>query len=306
MALQKQATFSIRSVMLATDFLSSSRLALDYAVALARHFQAELMLFNAFEFGPHSENVEILDHIPSRERRDAETRLAAFAADVERLGIKTTWRVTEGPVASTILKAAHEQKPDMLVLGTQGIHRGLSHLLIGSNTETIMLGSSCPTLTIGPHVHGGIGPNLSFRRIIYISDFSAESTAAASYAAALSRALSIDVELYQVKPASEDQDEDSRLQETALAYCDALKSRPDIDPKWLSVEFQLSRIRRAEELMSLSLDTFALIVLGVQPETYLERHLHTSFAYRLLASASCPIVTIPNRPQPSIDLGKGA
>jgi len=42
-------------------------------------------------------------------------------------------------------------------------------------------------------------------------------------------------------------------------------------------------------------DSLNLIVLGVQPGSYLHRHLHSSLAYRLLAAAASPVLTVPSR-----------
>jgi nucleotide-binding universal stress UspA family protein len=38
-----------------------------------------------------------------------------------------------------------------------------------------------------------------------------------------------------------------------------------------------------------------LIVLGIHTQPQLGRHLHTSFAYQLLAKATCPIISIRHR-----------
>jgi nucleotide-binding universal stress UspA family protein len=38
-----------------------------------------------------------------------------------------------------------------------------------------------------------------------------------------------------------------------------------------------------------------LIVLGVRTESQLGRHLHTSFAYHLLARATCPVLSVRNQ-----------
>lgn len=62
----------IGTILLATDFHQNSRLALGYAAILARHFQRELVVLHAFEFGSHGKTVEVLDHVPSREGRNAE------------------------------------------------------------------------------------------------------------------------------------------------------------------------------------------------------------------------------------------
>jgi nucleotide-binding universal stress UspA family protein len=156
-----------------------------------------------------------------------------------------------------------------------------------------MLTSPCPTLTIGPHVHGGIGLELGFKRILYVSDFTVASTTAAPFVQSLADDLAADVEILQVLPDSIRNDS-ARMHQLASGYCTALTSfRPNIQHEWCSPEFQLSRISSAEEVLGKSMDTSALIVLGVQPATFLGRHLHTSLPYRLLAEAACPILTLP-------------
>jgi nucleotide-binding universal stress UspA family protein len=42
-----------------------------------------------------------------------------------------------------------------------------------------------------------------------------------------------------------------------------------------------------------------LIVLGVHAKSFLERHLHSSFAYQLLANATCPIISIHHKARPA-------
>jgi nucleotide-binding universal stress UspA family protein len=282
----------IRTVLLATDFLQSSRLALDYAAAFTHHFNAQLMVVNAFELDPVAKNVEVVDHKPSRTRRDAEARLQAFTLGIDKLGVSVKWALVEGTVPKGILKAVSEHKADLLVLGTQGVHRGLSHLLIGSNTEALMLASPCPSLTIGPHVQGGIGLDLGFTKILYISDFSVAAAAAAPFVQALAEDLRADVEIYQVLPDAV-RNNTLHVHQLAKQYCAALTSlQPKTCADWCTPEFQLNRIRSEEAVLARSMDTTALIALGVQPASYMGRHLHTSFAYRLLANAACPILTV--------------
>jgi len=283
----------IRTVLLATDFLQSSHLALNYAAAFAHHFQAQLIVVHAFELGPEAQNVELVEHQISRTRRDAEARLQAFASGIEKFGISIEPVLVEGTVPKAILKAVSDTRADLLVLGTQGVNRGFNHLLIGSNTEALMLASSCPTLTIGPRARREIGPDLDFTEVVCVSDFTTASAAAALFAQALGADLRAKVDSYQVL-ADAVRNDTARVEEMANQYCNILKSlRPTIDPQSSVPEFQLSRVRSPEAMLAKSIDTSALIVLGVQPISYLGRHLHTSFAYRLLANAPCPILTVP-------------
>ncbi len=283
----------INTILLATDFLQSSRVALDYAVVLANKLSAKLLIVNAFELGPEADTVEKLDHVPSRTRRDAEARLQAFAAGSNCAGVPANWALVEGSVPNAILHAVDQHKADLLVLGTQGVHRGLGHLLIGSNTEALMLRSTCPTVTIGPHVLAGVDLNSHFKKVVYVSNFRPASAGAAPFALKLSQALSTEIEIYQIVKDAEQGDRQSHVKEMAEEYCSRLRSlAPDIKEEWCSTEFQMGRIIPPETVMAKAMDPSVLMVLGAQHSPLLERHLHTSFPYRLLANAASPIETV--------------
>lgn len=134
-------------------------MALDYAVVLASKLGAQLVIVNAFELNPVANNVENVEHILSRFRRDAETRLHAFVGGSNSASVPAILALIEGTAPNTILDAVDKYKADLHVLGTQGVYRGLGHLPIGSNTEALILRSTCATLTIGPHVLAGVDPN---------------------------------------------------------------------------------------------------------------------------------------------------
>ncbi len=283
----------ISTILLATDFLQSSRLALDYAEVLANKLGAQLLIVNAFELGPEADTVEKLEHVPSRTRRDAEARLKAFVAGSNCAGVPANWALVEGPVPRAILHSVELYKADLLVLGTQGVHRGLDHLLIGSNTEALMLRSTCPTLTIGPHVLAGVDLNFHFTKVVYVSNFRPASADAAPFALKLSQALSAEIEIYQVARDSESEGKKANLKERVEEYCSRLRSfAPNIKDEWCNPEFQMGRIISPEAVMEKSMDPSVLMVLGEHQSPLLDRHLRTSYPYRLLANAGCPIVTV--------------
>jgi len=101
----------------------------------------------------------------------AEERLEAFAAGLRRNGLEVETNVEDGTPCQVILDAVKAQAPDLLVIGVHGVHRGVGHLLIGSNTEKILLSVSCPTLSVGAHVLAGIDLHLKLNRIVYCTDF---------------------------------------------------------------------------------------------------------------------------------------
>jgi nucleotide-binding universal stress UspA family protein len=283
----------IGTILLATDFMQSSRLALDYALLLGHRLGAHLVIINAFELGPEASTVEFVDHVPSRTRKEAEARLQAFVSGSSRAGVSTDSALVEGSVPDAVLNAVSKFKADLLVMGTQGVHRGLGHLLIGSNMEALMLRSPCPTLTIGPHVLAGVNLDGRFKKVVYISNFRPASAAAAPFALQLSQMLASSIEIHQVVKTRELKENPEQLRGIAEEYCSRLRSfAPDIRDEWCDPEFQMKQIITPEEVLQKSLDPTVLMVVGAHSAPTLERHFHTSYPYRLLANAACPILTV--------------
>jgi nucleotide-binding universal stress UspA family protein len=290
---RSEAGFSMRNIVFATDFLESSRLALDYAVAFAHRYDATLTIVHAFDLRPEAEEVEVLIRRPSISREHALDRLEGFASSIRRLGIRTEIDLRAGAACAAVLSSAEHHRADLLVLGTHGIFQGLQHLVIGSNAEKILLAAQCPTLTVGRHVMAGIDLNLKFNEILFVSDFTLEAAAAAAYALSLGRDLDIPVELLQIAP--DDTSISPQLShKLAEKYCNALAANPSLgNQDWCVPGYQFEKsVSTGDVLERAKRASNSLMVLGVRTASRLDRHLHASFAYELVAKASCPLVSI--------------
>ncbi len=283
----------VKTVVLATDFMESSRLALDYAVSFAHHYQAELVLLHAFEMTEAATSAELTSHRPSMRRSSKQERLEAFAEGIRRTGVSVRWELVEGPVCDALLKATQSLNADLLVIGTHGTHHGLDHMLIGSNTEALLLNASCPTLTVGRHVLGGVRLDIEFKKILYVSDFTPEAAAAAPYALLLGREFGAEVDVCQLMPEIAEDNPELR-NELAERYCEQMRTiLGEPEHSWCAPAFQLDRAMALDQLVErVQSDSAGLIVMGVKRSSQLGRHLRTSFAYQLLAKAVCPILTI--------------
>lgn len=285
--------YTIRRILFATDFLASSQLALDYAVAFARHFNATIIMLHAVELPSPARAAETETHRPSVTRWQLMDRLETIAAGVRSRGILVETYVEEGVPSDVILHAIRSHSIDLLVLGIHGVHRGISHLLIGSNMEKILLAATCPTMTVGAQVLTRIDPILHLNEILYFSDFTPEAVAAAPYATFLGKEFNVPVDVCELLP--EGDKSTLHLVQNRVPEADhhsaKIEGAAKLDRSQPS--FQLKRgmefdqiIERAEYLRA------GLIVLGVQTASQLGRHLHTSFAYHLLSKASCPVLTV--------------
>jgi nucleotide-binding universal stress UspA family protein len=283
----------VRRILFATDFLESSRLALDYAVAFAEHFNAAIVMLHVVELSQAARAFEVERPGQSMMRKFAHQRLETLAVGVRRLGITVEVHTEDGIPSDVILTAVDKYKADLLVLGVHGVHRGLGHLLLGSNTEKILLSSNCPTLTVGSQVLAGVDLQLHLNEILYFSDFTPEATAAAPYALFYGKEFNVPVEVCQLLPAFAENSEHLR-NDLAHEYCDGMKQvLAGSDSEWCKPAFQLERGMEFDQMIARAQSEQAgLIVLGVRTQSQLGRHLHTSFAYHLLAKANCPVLTI--------------
>ena len=83
-----------------------------------------------------------------------------------------------------VQQAMKDHSIDLIVLGTHG-RTGAEKFLLGSVAEEIFRLSSVPVLTIGPGVRNGAHSGGRFHRVLFATDFSADSVAASPYAVSL-------------------------------------------------------------------------------------------------------------------------
>lgn len=283
----------IRRVLLAADFLAGSRLALDYALAFAFHFRAVVVMVHALELSYSARAAETETHQPSMSRQCAQGRLDALAESVSSIGFPVETYVEEGIPSDVIPRCAREYRADLLVLGVYGVHRGLSHLLIGSNTEKILLATNCPVMTIGAHVPSGVDPALHFNEILYYCDFTPHAFAAAAYAAFLSNEFRAPIDTCHVIPKSLERD--AQMYERLNDQLQAIVGE-DMRDGQTSVVAPV-RLDRGEELQKVitraKSQHAGLIVVGRPSDSQIGIHLHTTFAYQLLSQATCPVISVP-------------
>lgn len=145
------AQLSIASIVFATDFSSASRNAGLYAAAIARHFNAKLIIIHAFILSQSAREAESLSRIDSAERRHLKTQLQSTAASLVVSGESVRTELLDGEPSEKIAAFADAIPRSLLVLGTHGGGSVERHL-IGSVAERSLRRAACPTITVGPNV----------------------------------------------------------------------------------------------------------------------------------------------------------
>jgi nucleotide-binding universal stress UspA family protein len=89
-----------------------------------------------------------------------------------------------GDTSDVLFRLIRENQIDLLVLSTHG-RSGFPKLMMGSVAEKIFRQASIPVLTVGPHVPRQQKSVAELNRVLFATDFSDESLAAAPYVISL-------------------------------------------------------------------------------------------------------------------------
>ena len=152
----------LHRILVPIDFSKHSQNALNYAVAFAEKFGAEIYLLNVVQdlalFIPDA--VTAVPPIsPPVEQLTAAARSALNDAILKMplQNIPHHAEVREGTPFYEIIQFAKEKSIDLIVMGTHG-HSGLVHVLLGSVTEKVVRKSPCPVLTVRDPEHEFVHP----------------------------------------------------------------------------------------------------------------------------------------------------
>jgi nucleotide-binding universal stress UspA family protein len=136
--------FPIRTILHPTDFSEHSRAAAQLACALARDYDARLVVLHVLP--PSVVYGEGMVYVPPETyQEEARPQLERVAAGDPNLRVER--RMIDGAAATEILEVAREVACDLIVLGTHG-RTGLRRLLMGSVAEQVVRKAPCPVMTV--------------------------------------------------------------------------------------------------------------------------------------------------------------
>lgn len=138
-------------ILTAIDFSENSEFAFEYAVTMAKQFNAELIVMHVINepvdlrgfYVPHISFEQLEKEIEEGAAKMMETfcnsRLESFR--------NYTTAIVSGIPYDEIIRKADEVGASLIVLGTHG-RTGLDHILFGSTAERVVRSANCPVMTI--------------------------------------------------------------------------------------------------------------------------------------------------------------
>jgi nucleotide-binding universal stress UspA family protein len=130
----------VKRILVPLDGSPLSEAAVPLAEALARDYEADLLLVRALPPGGSAEaEVAAQD--------EAEAYLRALTADLTARGRSVEWKVWYDEPARAIAEAARYNGIDLVVMSTHG-RGGVSRLIVGSVAETLVRQAPVPVLLV--------------------------------------------------------------------------------------------------------------------------------------------------------------
>jgi nucleotide-binding universal stress UspA family protein len=289
----RSTPLTLNTILFATDFSNSAKRAQSYATGLANRFRAKLFVVHAKEppnyaLPPESwRSADDADELQTRELKKSLSKSFPCLESAFSVGEGSAWQVLESLL--------EKNKVDLIVLGTRG-RTGVAKLLLGSQAEEILRRSLCPVLTVGPHSQEITGGEKELHEVLYASDFTPESQAAAPYAISMALALGAHLSLLHVleEPGVGELVHPAEIVSSSARLLSSLI--PESAEFWreprclVEVGVASQRILEVAERIHAS-----LIVLGVRKPTGIPgaaTHLGTGVAHKVVAAATCPVLTV--------------
>jgi nucleotide-binding universal stress UspA family protein len=191
-----------KRILSPVDFSARSEHAVRYAAALARRFEAELILVHVLEplsldYSMVDPDRSLFENVIEKRQQRARAQLDAFVPEASgALRI-----LEEGDAADQILSTASRQDADLIVMPTQG-HSRIRRFIVGSVTAKVLHDSPIPVWT-GVHLdYEQNFPELRLRNILCAVDFGPQAPAVLESGAHLARAFGAAVSVVHVCSAA--------------------------------------------------------------------------------------------------------
>jgi nucleotide-binding universal stress UspA family protein len=157
----------MKKIVVLTDFSKQSKVAVLYAIGLAKIMEAKIILLSVINAGSSSKTLsnwkKIEDEMLKGSKADADRLISEVQTEAGEIKISYV-SILGFPLADMVDKFAIKNKIDFIVMGTKGA-TGLRKALIGSNAAAVIDKSSIPVMVVP-----GKAQFDKIQKIVYASD----------------------------------------------------------------------------------------------------------------------------------------
>jgi nucleotide-binding universal stress UspA family protein len=281
------------STVLFASEIPANQKAFAFALAQAKEFGANLILFHAYDtlVVSAAENSGVRYYDYDAAARLEKHHLEPMAQQATEAGLACEIIVRPGLPADQILSIARERLIDRIVMGTHS-PGPIGKLLVGSVAEAVLRTANVPVFIVGPDVVDGSFRNFATRTILCAASLHEASGPVVEFAAHLAVQHEAHLILQHViRP----QDRSQILASHTLDDLEAQLMRlvPQNLQSRIAVQTILVPGDPTEELLfQAGTQQADLIVLGAQGASAFAAVTRNGVVYKVLAHSPCPVITL--------------
>jgi nucleotide-binding universal stress UspA family protein len=283
----------LTKILVAMDFSEVSDRALDYAIALARRYDARIYLAHVITPDPFQfAEPQLARATYEKVRQAAEEGITDILISGKLRGVPHEVLMEEGNVWPMLEKSIVSHEIDLVVVGTHG--RGkVQKILIGSVAEEIFRQADCAVLTVGPGVKGDSSKEVDLKNILFATDFGPGADKAAAHAFSLAQEHGARLSLLHVIESAAAYTEESVARQRDINIVRMKQLMPNGSENWCRPEFRVIFGAAVEKILHAAKDLNAdLIVMGAKPCKSLAGHAPLTIAYNIVTKAISPVLTV--------------
>ena len=293
MATVMKPGWSKPSTILFASEIPANQKAFAFALAQAREFGANLILFHAYDTlvvaASETSGIRYYDYAAAA--RTEKVQLEPLAKQAREAGVLCEVVVRPGLPADQILAYTRERGIDRIVMGTHS-PGPIGKLLVGSVAEAVLRTAKLPVFIVGPDVVDGAYRNFATRSILCAASLHEASKVVVAFGAELAMQHNARLILQHViKP----QEKSEVLAGKSLDQIesDLLMLVPANMRQRIAIQTIVVPGDPTEELLYQSNAQQAdLIVLGAQGASAFAAITRHGVVYKVLAHSHCPVLTL--------------
>ncbi len=285
--------FAPANILMATDFSTCSENALDYALAVARHYDSRIFLAHVltptmYQLLPPEAAASAYEAV----RQGAEQALADILISGRLREVPHEVILEEGHLWAALGRLIEEREIDLVVVGTHG-NTGLRKVVLGSAAEEVFRRAACPVLTVGPGVTGEPSRAVQWKSVLFATDLMHTPERAATFALSLAQEGMAHLTLLHIVGESEHVSERGLALEREFFTHQLERLLPSGAELWCEPELAVGFGAPAEEILAVARAKKAdLIVMGARAGRGLVGHVPFATAHRVNSQAQCPVLTV--------------
>ncbi|HEX6162491.1 MAG TPA: universal stress protein [Vicinamibacterales bacterium] len=295
------AMIELNRILCPIDFSPFSEHALQYAMKMARWYNAQLRVLHVMPLLPPSTTSELAAMSRQLTVRNLNTLIERFRLPEVEIVAEL---VESAEPAPRIIEAAEAFDADLIVTGSHG-RTGIQRVFLGSVVETLLHRCGRPVLTIPSHITPArLATDISFRRIVCAVDFAPASLGALAHALSIAEETDASLTLLHViempaelqyPPQGPNYDVALLRAEAEAAVLTRLQALvPEHARDYCTIRTEVLEGGASRQILreadALDAD---LIVLGVHGRNAFDLAFFGSNSKDVIRQAHCPVLAVP-------------